>query len=43
MKTTWLSNLLEGQCRGYFGQIFVDKGINAMCILFLKYIFDLLK
>lgn len=26
MKTTWLSNnLLEGQCRDYFGQIFVDK------------------
>ena len=39
MKTAWLSKLLEGQCRGYFGQIFVDRGITATCILFMKYIF----
>lgn len=43
MKTAWLSNLLEGQCQGYLGQIFVDRGITATCILFMKYLFDLLK
>lgn len=43
MKTAWVSNLLESQCRGYFWADFVDRGITATCILFMKYTFDVLK
>lgn len=43
MTTACISNLLEESALGLFLADFVDRGIAATCILFMKSTFDLLK